>query len=713
MLFFGIFDGIFIVSMCFRNVIKMLVFLAFFPFLGAFFSSCGPIESLFPSAGNYKINVQINNTPLDECSFAGLNDRLRVSFDESVSNDPDVTALMVHLKDSKGEIAGWKVIYRIDPDAEEEDLYEENPEQEQDDANINITDDIDTSEKTETIFNNDNIDTDENNNTGNYDNDSDNSDSERNIGGSDAENSENKNEDNYTEEGATPDFFIEDSKEIENVNNNKILILPSEYKNGDELIINVRSLDKIPYFPIPDDLPMGQYVIVSSIMNNDNVLQKIEKTFFYLGGKKFAYNGISVNLPGVAESNQLIPRGTLIMLEADIVFDEGLEPYIEWYNGRKKIAEGKLSEGAGYLFWKAPEESGFYSMRAVVFPIENFKDLSGYRRDVSMLVSTKSIDIHLVSENIPRLQHRYIFEGSLNDSKTSSQKDTDFSFKHDRDDPKWKASNGTYGVVTGGNNNIRLPKISFSDESEDWQLLFRFKPENDGGILSVQFGKAVNTFLHLYIEGSNLVLTLTSPSASVSQIYNLYGKPSVKAGISPNGKQTESEVPPEESTENANLNDEEFISLAEEAEAVEPVKTEVIESFLLNDGSFITAGIKFSYRFGFLSAQLNILGSSINSELAGKPIFLEIENINEFQIVLGFLRLNNLPADVLPLVRLADGTQGQTAIVRHEFTAIWDEFALFYGHQKENEETSRQLAEEQSDLLQAAVIEESSPVIYN
>ena len=727
MLFFGIFDGIFIVSMCFRSVIKTLIF---FSFLAAFFGSCGPMETFFPSSGNYKIKVQINSTSLDECSFAGRNDKLRISFDESVSNDPDVTALMVYLRDTKGEVVGWKVIYMLDPDAIEEDIYEDNlvqeqeqvPEYKPDDVNIKNTDDINPSGETETVSKNDDIEIYEppienNNDSENKDIADNNTNGEENVNGDDGGNAYVKNENDDTEEVTISASSGENSNETEKIDNDKILILPSEYNNGDELVINVKSLDKIPYFPMPDDLPMGQYIIVSSIMNNDDVLQKIEKTFFYLGGNKFAYKGINVNLPGVAESNQLIPGGTVIMLEADIVFDAGLEPYIIWYNGRKKIAEGKFSDGAGYLFWKAPEESGFYSMRAVVFPIQNFKDLSGYRRDVSMLVSTKSIDIHLVSEDTPGLRHRYIFEDNLNDSSISSQNGTSLSFQHDREAPKWKAFNGTYGVATGSNNNIRLPKIAVSDnESEDRQLLFRFKPENDGGILSVQFGKAANTFLHLYIEGSNLVLSLTSPSASVSQIFNLYGKSSVNAGASPNDKPAKNELLLNESTENANLNDEDFISLAEKAEAVEPVKTEVIDRFLLNNGSFIVAGIKFSYRFGFLSAQLNILGNSAGSKITGKPIYLEIENINEFQIVLGFLRLNNLPADVLPLLGSNNNrTPGQTAIARHEFTVIWDEFALFYGNLKEivNKDTDRQSAKEQNDHSQTAVIEESSPVTYN
>jgi len=403
------------------------------------------------------------------------------------------------------------------------------------------------------------------------------------------------------------------------------------------------------------------------------------------------------------------------MLEVDIDFDVGLEPYVEWYNGRKKIAEGKLSGGAGYFFWKAPEESGFYSIRAVVYPIEKFKNLSGYQKDVSLLVSAKTLDIHLVKDDAPQLLRKYIFEGNLNDSKSAQQTGIDYSFKHDRGDPKWKAFDGTYGVVTGNNNNIRMSKIILSEkETEDWQLLFRFKPENDGGILTVQFGKAINTFMHLYIEGSYIVLVLTSPSGTVSQIYNLNRRSASDIKIAPNDKPAEENVSSSETGENALLDDEEFISLSEEAEVAEPVRTEIIKSAPFNDGSFIVAGIRFSYRDGFLSAQLNILGDSADNELAGKPIVLEIENINEFQVVLGFLRSNNLPADILPVVRLGSETQNQTAIERNEFTAIWDEFALYYGQKKEKDTKKTKLPSNEKPVeFNALEIEESSQADYN
>jgi len=537
--------------MIFQKAIKAAILLIFLVI------AAGCDDSLFPSIGNYKINIQINNLLLDECSFARSIDSVRPSFEVSVADDPDVTGLVVFLRDFNGAIAGWRVLYELNPDAEEIENNE---------VNLPEADEETESEETE------------------------------------------NNKETVTERAAAVQF-----------------------NDGDDLVIQVKSLDNLPVFPIPDNLPMDRYTIVSHVMSGKDILQKIEKPFFYLGNTEFSYEGIDIHLPGIADSTQLIPRGTVIMLEANLKFDSMLDPFIVWYNGRTKISEGNFSEDAGYLLWKTPEESGFYSLRAVIYPINNYQDLSGYQKEISVLVSSKLIDIHLVSENTPSLVNWYIFEGNLNDSKNNSAEER--SLVHENNSPRWRSFNGTYGVATGFLNYLTLPKAQAAYE-ENWQMLFRFKPENDGGLLSIQFGKSV--FMYLFMDGPNLALTLTSPFSTVSQNYPMLTEPK-----------------PDDVTEE-----------------IDSVLEETIRTWV-DENSFLTASINFSIQQGSLTARLNVLGNYIDSKLADTPVVLKTQIENDFLVTLGFQPDNKKPVDH------QEETSDQPVVLRSKFTALWDEFALY------------------------------------
>jgi hypothetical protein len=542
--------------MCVQKIVKKYNLFIFLVLIGSFLGACEAMDNLLSSAGTYKINVQIDGIPLNECSYVKSSDNISVCFEEPVSGDPDVTALMVFLNDPAGEIVGWKVIYNIDPEAEQKEK-----------ARL-ITENI------------------------------------------------NQNED----ESLGSDKTAKESSAAENKT-------PVLNKHGDELIIPVLSLDdELPSFPIPGNLSMGKFTIVSQVMSGKDVLQKTERNIFYLGNVLFSYEGINVYLPGVADTSHLIPKESVIMLEAKLDFDKRLDPYIVWYDGKNKINEGRFSEGAGYLFWKAPEQNGFFSLCAEVFPVESNEELTGYKKELSLLVSSKIIDVHLVSKKIEQLTHWYVMEGNLNDSKNTASVDRALS-PGIRNKPKWMGLDGTYGLATGYNNILKLPKISvLNKDTEIWQTLFRFKPLSNGVIFSVQFGSSADVSMFLKIEGKSLILTLTSPQKTVSQTINL------------------SEV-----------------SIESSETAQETVK----------DISFLTVGIKFSIQSGLLSAQINIIGDLMPVELDWKPITLEAKIKNEFNIVLG-------ASDESSLEKPESSAKQVKANVSPDYTALWDEFALYY-----------------------------------
>jgi len=455
--------------MCAQKTLKLLILLTFL----AFVAGCD-MDDLFPSAGHYKVNILINDVSLDDCSFIRFDDIIRPYFDESVSEDPDVTGLMVYFRDSAGSTVGWRVTYCLNQ---------------------------------------------------------------------------------------------EDSTA------------------GNERIISVKNLDgELPSFPLPNNIPMDRYTIVTQVMSDNNVLQRTEKTIYYLNRTVFLYEGININLPGITDSAQLIPKEAVVLLEAKMEFNALIDPYIIWYDGKNKISEGKFSDGAAQLFWKAPDQSGFFSVKAEVFPANNFEGLSGYQKEASLVVTSIPVNMHLVSSNIADLLSWYTFEGNLNDSKMINSPDRSL-ISVSKSSQKWLSVNGTYGVVTGSENIIKLPKMPIPNRRiNNWQTLFRFKPISNGVIMAVEFDSANDTYLYLSIMNNELSLTLTSPAQTVSQRMDL---------------------------------------------------SSVYNDFYQST-SFITAGVSFSFEPNMISAQINILGDIISAELNIKPISVSAELTEAFQISLGF-----------------------------------------------------------------------------
>ena len=398
----------------------------------------------------------------------------------------------------------------------------------------------------------------------------------------------------------------------------------------------VESLDEdLPFFKLPDDLPMGYYTMVFKVMGGKDTLQRTEKEFFFLGDAAFSFEGIAVHLPGISDNQQLVSRGQVVLLEAKLDFDKRLDPYIVWYSGKNKISEGSCSEGAALLLWKAPEHSNFYPLSAEVFPVSEFDTLAGYIKDHSVLVSSNTVDVNLISDNVDSLVNWYVFEGNLNDSKTPapvesrSIKPSENNVITKGQNIPWLPANGTYGLATGFGNSFTLPNTLMSAGRGSWQLLFRFMPMDKGSILSINFGASSNVVMDLTIDGENIILTLSSIS-SIEKVTMIYDLP-------------------------------------------------------LDQESFITMGVSFAviapsfFSPGFVTARVNVLGETIEEgELALEPLRLEANAGNEFQISLGQMAEKTTEETLAP---------EQEEDIKHivpYFTAIWDEFALYNNPSMEN-----------------------------
>lgn len=163
----------------------------------------------------------------------------------------------------------------------------------------------------------------------------------------------------------------------------------SRAENND-MVIAVETLDHdMPWFSLPVDAEMGSYTMVFKVLGKKQTLSQITKEIFYLGNVQFNPNSITVNFPEAQESKLILP-GATVKLDSMLNYDNKLEPYVIWYDGKKIITEGKINEGAGSILWEAPDKNGFYSIRLEMFPYRLKPNMPGIYREITIPVSAKA-----------------------------------------------------------------------------------------------------------------------------------------------------------------------------------------------------------------------------------------------------------------------------------------------------------------------------------
>ena len=615
----------FMVGMYTQKAVK-----AFLLILLSFLIGCEATNALLPLSGTYKVNAHANGLSLDECSFISSKDQILPYFENSVYNDPDVTALKVSIKEANGEFLDGVIIYSIDaadysarkisptkdqrnnntavvvtPAGDDDDVSGDNDSYEASDDDV--LSETDTELFAETGF------------------------SAEAISLAEAMYSA---ETEFSAEAialAEAMYSAEEASSAEAAHSSEDTDYSFFYADR-EIIIPVNNLDRdIPFFFLQNDMPIGRYTMVFHVLSENKILYKTEKSFFYLGDAKFNINDIHVHLPGIAADYQLIPKSTTIMLEARLDFDYRLKPYVVWYNGKKIISEGNYLDGAGNLLLKAPEQNSFFSIRAEIFPAMNRQGLTGYSKEISSPVSSKASRLHLLSKNTPELLQWYTFEGELYDLKDPAAEGKKIK-PAKKKALRWLPYGGIYGLAAGTDDVYILSNTYFPKTgANSGYFLFRFKPLNNGKILTVQFGPSYDVTMNLEIAGEDLLLSLESPVSAASGKFKL-------------------------------------------------PKTE----------DFITAGVNISILKEHLAAQLIINrefteeDSSLEedaekkekdeTELVNNPVILKAQLNREFKIMFGDFEKEAaqvIPGEV-PVAEVSDVKR------KSALTAIWDEFAFLH-----------------------------------
>ncbi|MDR2303281.1 MAG: hypothetical protein LBE10_01650 [Treponema sp.] len=295
-----------------------------------------------------------------------------------------------------------------------------------------------------------------------------------------------------------------------------------EVKPDEGKIIRVFRLDRdIPYFEIPEGLNPGTYIMVFQIMGEKDSLYQIERQVYYLDQASFSLVDIRNYLPGLAGNSSLAPPGVTIMLEAQAYFDPSLDPYIIWYNGRKKIGEGRVIQGANRFMWKAPEQTGFFSIRAELFPFmpvyddPSVKPAAGAALEMSVAVSSKGQQAYFEKPK-KDLFRLYQFWGNLQDSLNPGRSDMDLGSPMGQE-IRWAPADGIYGLAFAEGDTYITPDFPFNIKNGEGngQILFHFKTLAEGHIMKFSLGLEDSSSLDLdlsYTKGMLLLSTLSDGS---------------------------------------------------------------------------------------------------------------------------------------------------------------------------------------------------------
>ena len=136
------------------------------------------------------------------------------------------------------------------------------------------------------------------------------------------------------------------------------------------------------------DLESGQYTIGFTVHGEGGNVEKKQRSFFYISGE--------YKILGITSYPPTIMAGHESVIEADLQYPDGGNPYIRWSQDDTILATGTVSAGFHRITWAAPEEEGVYSIRVEMFPVPppaggNFSFSSFLSLTAKLYVSAESI----------------------------------------------------------------------------------------------------------------------------------------------------------------------------------------------------------------------------------------------------------------------------------------------------------------------------------
>ncbi|GHV79630.1 hypothetical protein AGMMS49944_14210 [Spirochaetia bacterium] len=535
----------------------------FFIFLGfsLFLGSCGGLGTVFESQGSYRVNASVDNGyTLDEYSIINQNSKISPFFVNSVVNDPDVRGLTVFVQDLSGIIVSRKIRYVLAADAQEEtppNLSDTSPEPvspgptspepdspEPDSPDPNFPEPVSPEPdfpepiSPEPDFPEPNFPEPDSPDPNfpepiSPEPDFPEPDSPEPVSPEPYFPETDSSEPDFPEpdspEPVSPEpdspepSFPETPQAAEPSGSGETAEekLPAADSSVEQVVV-VKQLDRyLPSFRIFEDLAIGRYNLVFQVIGERAVLYTAFKPVYFLKDASFTLGDIQSYLPGVSSGGRLIPPGINVVLETKISADRRLDPYVVWYSGKKVIAQGRVSEGAQYLLWKTPAQTGFHTVRAEVFPLLPEERLPGNIigkiKELSLAVSSKSSGPE--GQGMRRLTGSsndpitwYQFGGSLTSNNPDQHLTPLLSQK-----PRWIPFAGMYGLFTGADDGYALPGKTFvlsEGEQRRGRIFFYFAALSAGTIFNARFAAKDNlegtAVLDLSLAGGKLLLRVSA-----------------------------------------------------------------------------------------------------------------------------------------------------------------------------------------------------------
>jgi hypothetical protein len=495
-------------------------------FSSLFAAGCGELDAVLSSslspASTYRVNAAIEGRTLDECAVVSVNSRIRPYFANPVEGDPDITGLVVFLKTPTGEVVSRKVRYVIGSAGQ--------------DSGLPITTDTDSDGR---ISGQDASGTGEGyaGQTDSGKTDSGKADSgeygktEVSLPADDAA-SPGQAEANA---GSTDNVDVADNTDIAGQGASpagtggtvspvyQILQKESfaeETAEPDELVVSVSKLDgELPALLFPEKLAIGPYILVLQVLGLRDVLSHSEKLIYYVADAELTLGDIQTYHSGAGENSGVVTPGSIIMLETKVSADKRLKPYIVWYNGKRRIREGPVSEGVDRLLWQSPGQTGFQALRAEIFPfvpLTGYQNNTGVVKELSLAVSSKQTKRSAgLTETLPENITRWYQLGAvLYDSLAASDAGRELA---PADDTviTWLPKAGIYGLAAGPAHSFTIPGSLFTPDEKlpgRGRLSFRFAPLSSGIIFSGAFAlgrtsQTLNLNLSFNADANLLILT--------------------------------------------------------------------------------------------------------------------------------------------------------------------------------------------------------------
>lgn len=310
----------------------------------------------------------------------------------------------------------------------------------------------------------------------------------------------------------------------------------------------------LPSFSLPPDLPLGSYILAFTATGGGSELARSSAQIYWLGDADFSLDSVVAYPPGTVPSSSapVLPVGVPVLVEASVTVDPGIDAWITWYSGSKRIGGGRVSEGAYRMLWTPPSSEGFHPVRAELTPVEppETRDPSVRYLSASTTVAV-SADAPMPGLTLPDSSYStvYRFLGNLADTSGTAELQSDQG-----EVPGFAPLLDDYGLAVGLEHSYSASRGVLPVDANGivpFRIITRAALPSDGTVWTIRQDGADGVVdamaLDLTVEDGALVLLVESGGAELRLDAELPEKPrlaayTIEIQFSPGGSGVEAKL---------------------------------------------------------------------------------------------------------------------------------------------------------------------------